>query len=161
MDEAPPRIDGPEHAPVVVMHADLSCPDCALAYARLVSAGARIDLRHFVLRSRGVPARRAAEAVEAADRQGAFWPFARHLLTEQGRQELPQLWELAERLGLDVARFEADRRAAVGAQRIAAETRAALGGGASEVPAVFADEDGVEWLRLNGYDGRVRTRSKK
>jgi len=159
--EQAPRIEGPDDAPVVVMHADLSCPDCALAYDRLVRSGARIDLRHFVLRSRGAPARNAAHAAEAAANQGAFWAFARHLLTQQGRHDLPQLWALARREGLDVERFEADRHAGAGAERIATETRAALEGGASEVPALFADDDGVEWLRRNGYDGQVRTRSKK
>ena len=32
------------------------------------------------------------------------------LFADQGRLEDPHLWERAERLGLDVARFDADRR---------------------------------------------------
>ncbi len=157
--ELAPRIAGPDGAPLVVVHADLSCPDCALAIDRLERVGVRIDLRHFVVRSRGEPARRAALAAEAADRQDAFWPFAHHLLREQGRHDLPQLWALAQELALDVDRFESDRRAETGAERIALETRAALAGGASGIPAVFADHTTAGYLRANGYDGEVRIRS--
>lgn len=135
------------------MHADLSCPDCALVMRRLEPIPLRIDLRHFVLRSRGVPARRAAEAAEAAGLQGAFWPFARALLQRQGRQELPDLWALAESLALDVDRFEADRRASVGADRIAAETTAALRAGATGVPALIGDADLASYLAEQGFDG--------
>lgn len=158
--EHTPRIEGPDGAPLVVMHADLSCPDCALALRRLTALELRIDLRHFVLRARGVPARRAALAAEAAACQDAFWPVARALLEDQGRQELPDLWALAERLGLDVARFDADRAAEVGAERIASETKAALRGGAAEVPAIFADAPTADFLAQSGYDGQVRIRSK-
>ena len=152
MSAPEPRIDGPAGAPLLVMHADLSCPDCALVMRRLDGIPLRIDLRHFVLRSRGVPARRAAEAAEAAGEQGAFWPFARALLARQGRQELPDLWALAKTLGLDVERFEAARKAAVGTDRIAAETRGALEAGATVVPALFAGPDAAAVLTAHAFD---------
>ncbi|MFT4034817.1 MAG: DsbA family protein [Patulibacter sp.] len=148
-----PRIDGPADAPLLVMHADLSCPDCALAMRRLHNIPLRIDLRHFVLRARGIPAQRAAEAAEAAGAQGAFWPFARALLHSQGRQELPDLWALAQRHQLDVDRFDADRRSGVGQARIAAETTAALRGGATGVPALFATRAVAAYLAAHGFDG--------
>ncbi|MBJ7470458.1 MAG: DsbA family protein [Solirubrobacteraceae bacterium] len=141
------------------MHADLSCPDCALALRRLTEAGVRIDLRHFVVKARGEPARRAAHAAEAAALQGAFWPFARGLLADQGRQDPPHLWALAERLGLDVDRFERDRRAESAQERITQETRAAVMGGAAGIPALFADTAAAEYLRRSGYDADVRIRS--
>lgn len=134
------------------MHADLSCPDCALVMRRLEGIPVRIDLRHFVLRSRGVPARRAAVAAEAAGAQGAFWPFARALLAQQGRQELPDLWALAASLGLDTERFETDRKADAGSERIAAETRGALEAGATVVPALFAAPGAAALLSAGGFD---------
>jgi protein-disulfide isomerase len=154
----PPRVDGPADAPLVTVHADLSCPDCALALFRLSKIEIRIDLRHFVLRARGEPPRRAAHAIEAADLQGAFWPFARGLLADQGRHDPPHLWALAEKLGLDVDRFEADRRAELAQPRIALETRQALTGGATGVPAVFADHTTADYLAASGYDAEVRIR---
>ena len=156
-----PRIEGPLSAPLITVHADLSCPDCALVLERLGRIAVRIDLRHFVLRSRGEPAMRAAAAAEAAGRQGAFWPFARGLLTDQGRQDPPHLWSLAEALGLDVARFDADRRSEAVKARIAQETRAALLGGATGVPAVFADASVADYLVRSGYDAEVRIRRQK
>ncbi len=120
---------------------------------RLEAVPVRIDLRHFVLRARGVPARRAAQAAEAADAQGAFWPFVRGLLARQGRQELPDLWALAESLGLDVGRFDADRHAGIGDARIAAETSAALQGGATGVPALFGDHAAAALLDAHAYRG--------
>ena len=47
---------------------------------------------------------------EAAARQDAFWEMHDALFADQGRLEDPHLWTRAERLGLDVERFEADRR---------------------------------------------------
>ena len=126
---------------------------------RLTEAGVRVDLRHFVVKARGEPARRAALSAEAAARQGAFWPFARGLLADQGRQDLPHLWALAESLGLDVDRFERDRRAETGVERITQETRAAIRGGAAGIPALFADTAAAEYLRQSGYDADVRIRS--
>ncbi|MBO9531795.1 MAG: DsbA family protein [Solirubrobacteraceae bacterium] len=120
---------------------------------RLEPIPLRVDLRHFVLRARGVPARRAAQAAEAAAAQGAFWPFARALLARQGRQELPDLWALAESLGLDVARFDADRQAGIGDARIVAETSAALQGGATGVPALFGAAEAIAVLGAHGFEG--------
>lgn len=156
---AEPRIDGPADAPLIVVHADLSCPDCALAMHKLAKFPVRIDLRHFVVKARGEPARRAALAAEAAAVQGAFWPFARGLLADQGRQDPPHLWALAESLGLDVDRFEQDRRAETGHERVALESKAALRGGATGIPAIFADTAAAEYLRQSGYDADVRIRS--
>ena len=47
---------------------------------------------------------------EAAARQDAFWEMHDALFADQGRLEGPHVWTRAERLGLDVERFEADRR---------------------------------------------------
>lgn len=151
--EDAPRIDGLPGAPLLVVHADFSCPDCALAMRRLRPLALRLDLRHIVLRSRGTAAKRAAHAAEAAALQDAFWPFAAALLDEQGRQELPDLWALAGRLGLDVDRFEADRRSNPGSERIARETRDALARGATQVPALFATPQAAAVLEAATYAG--------
>ena len=47
---------------------------------------------------------------EAAARQDAFWEMHDALFADQGGLEDPHLWTRAERLGVDVERFEADRR---------------------------------------------------
>lgn len=120
---------------------------------RLAGIPLRIDLRHFVLRSRGTPALRAALAAEAAALQGAFWPFARRLLAEQGRQELPDLWEHCVALGLDPEALAAAMRAEQGIARIRRETTAAVRGGAAAVPGLFGDRELTAHLQAHGYAG--------
>ena len=61
------------------------------------------------------------------------------LFADQGRLEDPHLWERAERLGLDVARFDADRRSDAVEQRIAADFRGGVRAGVATTPTLFAD----------------------
>jgi len=61
------------------------------------------------------------------------------LFGDQGRLEDPHLWERAERLGLDVARFDADRRSAAVEERINADFRAGVRAGVATTPTLYAD----------------------
>ena len=70
----------------------------------------RVCFRHFPVRSSHPRAWPAACAAEAAALQGAFWAMHDALFADQGRLEDPHLWARAEPLGLDVERFDADRR---------------------------------------------------
>ena len=81
----------------------------------------------------------AACAAEAAGRQGAFWPMHDALFADQGRLEDPHLWARAERLGLDLGRFDADRRDAEVAERIAADFRDGVRAGVPTTPTLFHD----------------------
>ncbi len=94
----------------MVVYGDYECPFCAAFDARLNSCGVRLCFRHFPVRSSHPRAHAAACAAEAAARQGAFWAMHDALFADQGRLEDPHLWARAERLGLDVERFDADRR---------------------------------------------------
>jgi len=146
----------------IVFYADFTCPRCALAHDRLVEAGARVVFRHFALRAKHPRAIAVALAAEAAARQGLFWPFADALYRDQGHLDDPHLWQRAEALGLDIARFDEDRRADEPARRVREDTRAALAAGATTTPTMFAAESvhpGVpdpEWLAGLGYHGGVR-----
>ena len=94
----------------------------------------RVAFRHFPVRSSHPRARAAAAAAEAAAAQGAFWAMHDALFADQGRLEDPHLWERAERLGLDVARFDADRRSEAVEQRIAADFRSGVRAGVATTP---------------------------
>jgi hypothetical protein len=61
-------------------------------------------------RRRLAVARLGGRRPEAAARQDAFWEMQDVLFADQGGLEDPHLWTRAERQGLDVERFEADRR---------------------------------------------------
>jgi protein-disulfide isomerase len=81
----------------------------------------------------------AACAAEAAALQGAFWPMHDALFADQGRLEDPHLWERAERLGLDVARFDADRRSDAVIAAVKAQFRSGVRAGVVTTPSAFLD----------------------
>jgi protein-disulfide isomerase len=60
------------------------------------------------------------------------------LFADQGRLEDPHLWARAERLGLDVTRFDADRRSAPVAERVTGDFRAGIRAGVAATPTLFA-----------------------
>jgi protein-disulfide isomerase len=165
---APPPLHAGDHVrgdpagALIVFYADFTCPRCALAHARLVEAGAHVAFRHFALKAKHPRAIAVALAAEAAAQQGAFWPFADSLYADQGHLDDPHLWHRARQLGLDLARFDDDRRGDLAAARVREETRAALAAGATTTPTMFAAQTvcpGVpdaDWLAQLGYDGGVR-----
>ena len=131
------HVRGPEDGPLLLVYADFTCPRCAVAHERLRDAPVRRVFRHLALRAKHPRAVALARAAEAAAAQGAFWPFHDALYADQGRQDDPHVWALAERLGLDLERFEADRRGEDAAARVESDTRDALRAGAMHTPTLF------------------------
>ncbi len=124
--------------PLVLLYADFSCPRCALAWERVGAAPIRLAFRHLALKAKHPRAVALAHAVEAAGRQDGFWAFADALYADQGRTDDPHLWAHCEALGLDVERWEADRRSDAVAERVTRDVRDALRGGAVATPTLFA-----------------------
>ena len=133
----------------MLVYSDFECPFCALLHERLAPHATQIRLvfRHFPVRSRHPRAFAAACAAEAAALQDAFWPMHDALFADQGRLEDPHLWQRAERLGLDVARFDADRRSDTVAARVKRDFKTGIRAGVATTPTAFID--GV------AYPGRV------
>ena len=109
-----------------------------------------VCFRHFPVRAKQPRSWAAACAAEAAHLQDAFWEMHDALFADQGRLEDPHLWARAERLGLDVARFDADRRSAEVQARVDDDFRSGIRGGAAMTPAVFRDgrpvTEPLRWL---------------
>jgi protein-disulfide isomerase len=59
------------------------------------------------------------------------------LFADQGRLEDPHLWDRAEQLGLDIARFDADRRSEAVAARIDEQFRRGVRAGVATTPTAF------------------------
>jgi 2-hydroxychromene-2-carboxylate isomerase len=59
------------------------------------------------------------------------------LYADQARLEDPHLWERAERLGLDVARFDADRRTEEVLARVRRDFQSGLRAGVVTTPTLF------------------------
>jgi protein-disulfide isomerase len=110
--------------------------------------------RHFPVTSAHPRALAAACAAEAARLQGAFWPMHDALFADQGRLEDPHLWARAEALGLDVARFDADRRSPEVAAAVREQFRGGVRAGVGTTPTLFVDgerhgrPDEALWARL-------------
>ncbi len=76
-------------------------------------------------------------AAEAAGAQGRFFAMVDSLYSNRGRVDDPHLWERAERLGLDLERFEADRRSGAVASRVRRDFESGIRAGVTTTPAVF------------------------
>jgi 2-hydroxychromene-2-carboxylate isomerase len=72
------------------------------------------------------------------------------LFDDQGRLEDPHLWARAERLGLDVERFDADRRSDAVAVRVREHFRGGVRAGVATTPTLFLDGE-----RFGGRDERL------
>ena len=95
--------------------------------------------RHFPVVSKHPRARVLALAAEAAARQGRFWDFHDSLMADQGRLEDPHLWERCRALGIDLDRFEADRRDDAAAERVERDFRAGIRAGVVTTPTLYVD----------------------
>jgi protein-disulfide isomerase len=102
-----------------------------------------VIFRHFPVRSSHPRAWPASCAAEAASAQGRFWEMHDSLFADQARLEDPHLWARAEALGLDVDRFEADRRRAEVATRVKRDFRSGVRAGVVTTPALFVWKDGA------------------
>jgi protein-disulfide isomerase len=131
----------------VIVYGDYECPFCAALEAQLQTRSLRVAFRHFPVRTSHPRAVAAAHAAEAAAEQGAFWAMHDALFADQGRLEDPHLWARAERLGLDIARFDADRRSDRIAQRVREQFHGGVRAGVATTPTLF----------MNGerYSGRT------
>ena len=138
----------------MIVYGDYECPFCAAFDARLVELNVRMCFRHFPVRTSHPRAHAAACAAEAAARQGAFWPMHDALFADQGRLEDPHLWARAEALGLDLARFDADRRSPEVAALVREQFRSGVRAGVATTPTLFVDRerhgrpDAALWERL-------------
>jgi 2-hydroxychromene-2-carboxylate isomerase len=61
------------------------------------------------------------------------------LLEDQGHLDDPHLWDRARALGLDLDRFEADRRSPEVSERIDADFRSGIRAGVATTPTQFVD----------------------
>lgn len=121
----------------VIVYADLGCPRCAGAWGRLLNEPGRLVFRHFPVASKHPRSPALHAAAEAAGLQGCFFEMVDSLYADRGRVDDPHLWERAEDLGLDLERFEADRRLVEIEARIKLDFQAGIRAGVAGTPAVF------------------------
>jgi Na+/H+ antiporter NhaA len=145
VDDGRDHIRGPDKAPVtVVEYGDFECPYCGLAEPTVREllrdfGDVRYVWRHLPLNDVHPHAQQAAEASEAAARQGAFWEMHDLLLDHQGTLTARDLIGYAGSLGLDTERFSSDVRKHAGAAHIAEDVDSADLSGVSGTPTFFVN----------------------
>jgi protein-disulfide isomerase len=121
-----------------IVYADFGCPYCAAAWARLRELPLRLCFRHFPMASKHPRAPVLHAAAEAAGLQGAFWEMCDSLYADRGRVDDPHLWERAERFGIDLERFNSDRRSDAVRERIKRDFVSGIRAGVGGTPTAFA-----------------------
>jgi len=133
---------GPEdhtrgEGPGLIVYADLGCPHCAAAWVEIAIRPAQVAFRHFPVASKHPRSPALHAAAEAAGIQGHFFAMVDSLYADRGRVDDPHLWERAERLGLDLERFEVDRRSSEVAARVRRDFESGVRAGVAGTPALF------------------------
>ena len=122
---------------VVIEYGDYECPYCARADLLLAGLPVRRVFRHFPVVSKHPRAQVLACAAEAAGLQGAFFEFVDSLYADRGHVDDPHLWQRAERFGLDLDRFQRDRRSEAVAARVRRDFESGIRAGVTGTPAIF------------------------
>ena len=141
------HIRGPrEGAPVtLVEYGDLECPYCGRAEPIVREllfdfTDIRYVWRHLPLSDVHPNAQQAAEAAEAADRQGAFWEMHDLMLDHQDALQPDDLLGYAEQLSLDLDRFQDDLRDDERTRRVEEDVDSADRSGVAGTPTFFINE---------------------
>jgi len=156
VNEGRDHIEGRADAPLtLVEYGDYECPYCGAAYPIIKEVQARMgDQLRFVFRNFPIStshphAEHAAEAAEAASAQSRFWPMHDLLYENQQRLGDQDLHAYAERLGLDLERFDHELAEHVHAGRVHDDFLTGVRSGVNGTPSFY----------INGarYDGSFDT----
>jgi protein-disulfide isomerase len=129
----------------LVEYADFECPSCqaaSLAIPRLrkhLGDELVIVVRHFPTVDAHPFSLLAAEGVEAAGSQGRFWDMYQRIYRSRHPPTGESLRRYARRLGLDVARFDADMRDHEHAHHIREDFETGLQSGVNATPTFFVN----------------------
>ena len=124
---------------VVIEYGDYECPYCARADRLLAELPIVRVFRHFPVPSKHPRARALALAAEAAGLQGRYWEMHDSLFGDQGHLDDPHLWQRAREFGLDLDRFEADRRSPELDERVTRDFHSGVRAGVMSTPTLFVD----------------------
>lgn len=157
------HIQGPLSAPVeLVVYADFQCPYCRKANYVVKNIQEQLGdelmfvFRNFPLIELHENALRAALAAEAAGKQGKFWKMHDMLFDNQRYLNDASLMKYAQKLNLDISKFEADIESSECLRKVQHDYDNGLQNGVESTPTFFIngkrfegnwmDEDFVEFL---------------
>jgi protein-disulfide isomerase len=127
---------------LLIVYADLGCPHCATAWTEICARPAQVVFRHFPVASKHPRSPALHAAAEAAGTQGRFFAMVDSLYADRSRVDDPHLWVRVEHLGLNLDRFEADRRSSEVAARVRRDFESGIRAGITGTPALFPGRGG-------------------
>jgi protein-disulfide isomerase len=146
VDDERDHIQGPaDAAATLVQYGDYECPYCGAAYPIIKEVQARMgDRLRFVFRNFPIStshphAEQAAEGAEAAGAQGRFWEMHDLLYEHQRHLTDPDLHGHAERLELDVQRFDEELADHVYAARVHEDFIGGVRSGVNGTPTFYVN----------------------
>lgn len=152
---------GPEKAPVTItVFDDFQCPYCARLLPTLENVvnayptQVRLVFKHFPL-SMHKFARQAAIASIAARNQGKFWPLHDQLFANYNKLNDGLIRELAESVGLDMARFDKDVENPSLAQEVAADIKLGTDSGVRGTPSVYVNGVQLKDRSMAGFRAAI------
>ena len=152
------HIQGPAAAPVTLLeYGDYECPYCGAAYpvvkaiTRHFGSKLRFVFRNMPLTEMHPHAELAAEAAEAAAAQGKFWEMHDALYEHQSELGPELVRTLAQRLHLDLARFEDDLKSRRFRDHVKRDFMSGVRSGVAGTPTFF--------INAERYDGALDEKS--
>ena len=160
-------VKGAENAPVTItLFDDFQCPYCArllpvldqvlAAYPKQV----QMVYKHFPL-SMHKFANAAALASIAARNQDKFWPMHDQLFANYNKLNDALIRQLAESVGLDMARFDQDMANPALQQEVAADMQLGAKAGVRGTPAVYINGRQLKDRSINGFKRMIDAELKK
>lgn len=145
------HIQGDPKAPVELLeYGDYECPHCGRAYPILKELqkqlGSRLKFvfRNFPLSKIHPHAKSAAIAAEAAAFQNKYWEMHDILFENQKRLTSTAILEYAQKLELDMLKFEQDISDSTLAEKIDAEFYSGMRSGVNATPTFFINGEKYE-----------------
>jgi protein-disulfide isomerase len=132
----------------LIVYADLACPHCAAAWEQIAALPATVVFRHFPVSNKHPRALALHAAAEAAGNQGAFFELVDSLFADRGHVDDPHLWQRAKDLGLDLERFDDERRSDAIASRVRRDFESGIRAGVAATPTLFREARQVPLAEL-------------
>ncbi|HEY2387522.1 MAG TPA: thioredoxin domain-containing protein [Candidatus Binatia bacterium] len=153
---------GPKDAPVTItMFSDFQCPFCQQAIPmvdevlKAYPKDVRFMMKQFPLRQIHPNAEPAAEAAIAAQRQGKFWEMHDELY-KAGRNLSPDAIKgIAEKIGLDMKKWDADRQSPEVKKQIDAELDLGQKVDVRGTPSLFINGKVVQNRSVDGMKAQI------
>lgn len=148
---------GPADAPVeIVVFSDFQCPYCASLAPVLHQVvekypdKVRVAFKNFPLEMHRMAAP-ASLAALAAHRQGKFWPYHDRLFENHKQLSEEKLVEIATAIGLDLDKFNADRKSPELQARVMQDLQDGRNADVRGTPAVFVNGKLLRDRSPNGF----------